>query len=186
MSSFDLTNHFLIAMPTLDDPNFSKTVTYICAHNDEGAMGIVINRPMDIDLSEVFKQMKIETAGNVSNSQAVYLGGPVHRDRGFIVHSPADDWESSIHVTEELAVSTSRDILEAIGAGTGPRNVLVALGYAGWGAGQLEQEMSHNAWLSGPASLGIIFDVPAENRWESAAQTMGIDLSAMSSDIGHA
>jgi putative transcriptional regulator len=186
MSSFDLTNHFLIAMPTLEDPNFSKTVTYICAHSDEGAMGIVINRPMEIDLSEVFSQMHIETGEAEPNSQAVYLGGPVHQDRGFIVHNPADDWESSIHVTEELAVSTSRDILEAIGAGTGPKNTLVALGYAGWGAGQLEQEMAHNSWLSGPASLEIIFDVPAEHRWQSAAAAMGVNLGTMSSDVGHA
>ena len=186
MSSFNLTNHFLIAMPTLEDPHFSKTVTYICAHNDEGAMGIVINRPMDIHLEEVFSQMNIEADGAGLNSQAVYLGGPVHRDRGFIVHSPADKWESSIHVTEELAVSTSRDILEAIGAGVGPRNILVALGYAGWAAGQLEQEMADNAWLSGPAGLEILFEMPAERRWQSAAAAMGVNLGSMSSDVGHA
>jgi putative transcriptional regulator len=185
MSSFDLTNHFLIAMPTLEDPNFSKTVTYICAHNDEGAMGIVINRPIEIGLREVFAQMKIASAAGPI-SQAVYLGGPVHRDRGFIVHNPTDEWESSIHVTEELAVSTSRDILEAIGAGTGPKNTLVALGYAGWSAGQLEQEMAHNAWLSGPATLDVIFDIPAERRWLSAAAAMGVNLGSMSSDVGHA
>jgi putative transcriptional regulator len=186
MDSFDLTNHFLIAMPSLNDPNFSKTVTYMCAHNSEGAMGIVINRPMEMELAEVFEQMSIEFGLCDADQQRVYLGGPVHRDRGFIIHHPATSWESSIHVTSELAVSTSRDILEAIGAGTGPRESLVALGYAGWGAGQLEQEMRQNSWLSGPASLDIIFRTPAELRWQRAAEQMGVNLSAMSSDVGHA
>ncbi|MFT4561049.1 MAG: putative transcriptional regulator [Gammaproteobacteria bacterium] len=186
MDSFDLTNHFLIAMPSLDDPNFSKTVTYLCAHNDEGAMGIVINRPLEIELAEVFLQMNIESELSDSDQQPVYLGGPVHRDRGFIIHRPATPWESSIQVTNELALSTSRDILEAIGAGTGPQESLVALGYAGWGAGQLEQEMSQNAWLSGPASLEIIFNTPAEQRWQLAAEQMGVNMTAMSTDVGHA
>ncbi|MFT4580559.1 MAG: putative transcriptional regulator [Gammaproteobacteria bacterium] len=186
MDSFDLTNHFLIAMPSLNDPNFSNTVTYLCAHNDEGAMGIVINRPLEMELSEVFQQMNIEFGLSDADKQPVYLGGPVHRDRGFVIHHPATKWESSIQVTNELAVSTSRDILEAIGAGTGPRESLVALGYAGWGAGQLEQEMSQNSWLSGPASLEIIFSTPAELRWQRAAEQMGVNMASMSPDVGHA
>lgn len=186
MLSFDLTNQFLIAMPSMGDPNFSKTVTYVCAHNDDGAMGIVINRPLEIDLGEVFKQMNIAGAEPATTSQPVYQGGPVHRDRGFIIHNPAKDWESTIQVTSELAVSTSRDILEAMGQGVGPDATLVALGYAGWGAGQLEQEMRQNAWLSGPASLDIIFHTPPEQRWQCAVAEMGVDLDSLSNDVGHA
>lgn len=185
MNSFDLTNQFLIAMPSMADPNFSRTVTYVCAHNDDGAMGIVINRPAEIDLGDVFAQMKIG-GDNAASTQQVYQGGPVHRDRGFIIHYPALDWDSTIRVTNELAVSTSRDILEAISNGTGPNDTLVALGYAGWGAGQLEQEMGQNAWLSGPAAMEIIFHTPPERRWECAAAAMGVNLGSLSNDIGHA
>lgn len=186
MTSFDLTNQFLIAMPSMADPNFSRTVTYMCAHNDDGAMGIVINRPMEIELGEVFAQMHIDSDDSAANAQPIYEGGPVHRDRGFIIHYPAIDWDSTIRVTDELAVSTSRDILEAMSGGNGPEESLVALGYAGWGAGQLEQEMSQNAWLSGPATLEIIFHTPAARRWERAAASMGVDLGALSNDVGHA
>jgi putative transcriptional regulator len=186
MTSFDLTNQFLIAMPTMADPNFSRTVTYVCAHNDDGAMGIVINRPMEIELGEVFAQMNIEGCDDAASSQPIYQGGPVHRDRGFIIHYPAAEWDSTIRVTDELAVSTSRDILEAISNGEGPEESLVALGYAGWGAGQLEDEMGQNAWLSGPATLEIIFHTPPERRWERAAAAMGVDLGTLSNDIGHA
>lgn len=186
MTTFDLTNQFLIAMPTMVDPNFSRSVTYVCAHNDDGAMGIVINRPLELRLGEVFAQMDIALSDASPGEQPVFQGGPVHQDRGFIIHCPATQWDSTIHITDEIAVSTSRDILEAMSAGEGPRDTLVALGYAGWGAGQLEQEMSQNAWLSGPASTEIIFQTAAARRWESAAAMMGVNLGALSSDIGHA
>jgi putative transcriptional regulator len=186
MLSFDLTNQFLIAMPSMGDPNFSNTVTYVCAHNDDGAMGIVINRPLEIELGEVFTQMNIAGPECAANSQPVYQGGPVHRDRGFIIHYPANDWESTIRVTSEVAVSTSKDILEAMSQGTGPDDTLVALGYAGWGAGQLEQEMGQNAWLSGPATLEILFHTPPEQRWERAVAEMGVDSASLSGDVGHA
>ena len=186
MDNFNLTNHFLIAMPSLEDPNFTRTVTFICVHNDDGALGIVINRPLTVNLSEVFAQMDIECRNPDFNAQEVYEGGPVHRDRGFILHRPVGDWDSSIRVTPDIAVSTSRDILEALGAGSGPSESLVALGYAGWGAGQLEFEMSENAWLSGPAQQEIIFGVPAAERWRLAAAGMGVDIDTLSGDIGHA
>jgi putative transcriptional regulator len=182
----DLTNQFLIAMPALEDPNFSQTVTFVCAHNEEGAMGIVINRPMEIDLGEVFAQMEICADNPKINHRLVFLGGPVHRDRGFIIHNPALDWDSTIKVSPEIGVSTSRDILEAISNGTGPHDTLVALGYAGWGAGQLESEIAQNAWISVPATAEIIFRTAPKMRWASAAAEMGIDLSTMSHDIGHA
>ena len=182
----DLTNHFLIAMPALDDPNFARTVTYVCAHNEDGAMGIVINRPMQIDLGEVFRQLELEAIDPDLNDQVVYQGGPVHRDRGFVLHHPVRDYGSTIQICDEVAVSTSRDVLAAIARGEGPRENLVALGYAGWSAGQLEHEMQQNAWLSGPATLEVLFRAPAEHRWELAAALLGVDLALMSSDVGHA
>jgi len=186
MSTLDLTNQFLIAMPALDDPNFSRTVTYVCAHNEEGAMGIVINRPLNIDLGEVLTQMELESTVPGINTRTVFQGGPVHRDRGFIIHRPAKDWGSTIRVTDQIAISTSREILAAISKGEGPDDLLVALGYAGWGAGQLEEEIARNSWLSGPADLEIIFNAPPAHRWTRAAAHLGVDLSRLSSEIGHA
>jgi len=186
MPKFDLTNQFLIAMPSLEDPNFTRTVTYVCAHSDEGAMGIVINRPLNIDLGEVLSQMKLESEYPSINRRTVFQGGPVHRDRGFVIHHPASEWGSTMRVTNDIAVSTSREILAAISQGNGPVDLLIALGYAGWGAGQLEQEMAQNAWLSGPADLEIIFKLPPEERWASAAAHLGIDLARLSTDRGHA
>ncbi|MGD9602006.1 MAG: YqgE/AlgH family protein [Gammaproteobacteria bacterium] len=186
MDTLDLTNHFLIAMPALDDPNFSRTVTYVCAHNEEGAMGIVINRPLNIELGEVFAQMELESDDPGINACPVFQGGPVHRDRGFIIHRPARDWGSTIRVTEDIAISTSREILAAISRGEGPPDMLIALGYAGWAAGQLEEEIARNAWLSGPADLEIIFKAPPEQRWARAAARLGVDLARLSSEVGHA
>ena len=186
MDNFDLTDHFLIAMPNMEDPNFSRTVTYVCVHNDEGALGIVINRPMSVALNEVFTQMNIECKAQNTREQNIFDGGPVHQDRGFILHRPPGEWDSSIQVNADIAVSTSRDILEAIGKGQGPQDALVALGYAGWGAGQLEFEMGENAWLSGPAQHEIIFNAPPENRWRLAAAAMGVDIESLSGDVGHA
>lgn len=186
MTTLDLTNQFLIAMPSLEDPNFARTVTYVCAHNAEGAMGIVINRPLNIELGEVLAQMELSSEDPAINGQTVFQGGPVHRDRGFIIHRPARDWGSTICVTDEVAISTSRDILAAISRGGGPEELLVALGYAGWGAGQLEQELAQNAWLCGPANLEILFHAPPEARWARAAAHVGVDLARLSHDVGHA
>ena len=186
MSTLDLTHHFLIAMPMLDDPNFSRTVTYLCAHNDEGAMGIIINRPIGIELREVLAQMKLTSDDPAISRHPVFQGGPVHRDRGFIIHRPTDNWDSTIRVTKDIGVSTSRDILEAISNGKGPKETLIALGYAGWGAGQLEYELAQNAWLSAPAAQEIIFRTPPDQRWQEAAARVGVDLSILSNDVGHA
>jgi putative transcriptional regulator len=182
----DLTNQFLIAMPALEDPNFARTVTYVCAHNEDGAMGIVINRPLPLDLGEVLAQMQLEPASPGIAAQGVFQGGPVHRERGFILHRPAVDYGSTIRVSDEIAVSTSREILAAMARGEGPAETLIALGYAGWGAGQLEQEIQQNAWLNGPACADILFHAAAEQRWERAAARLGIDLGLLSSDVGHA
>ncbi|MCC6202008.1 MAG: YqgE/AlgH family protein [Gammaproteobacteria bacterium] len=182
----NLSNHFLIAMPSLADPNFQQTVTLICAHGDEGAMGIVVNRPLPLELSAVLEQMKLSSEDERVNAQQVYEGGPVRRDRGFVVHRPPLQWDSTILVSDEIAVSTSRDILEAISAGKGPESSLIALGYAGWEPGQLETEIAQNAWLSCPADASIIFSMPAEQRWRRAAEQLGIAIDTISRDIGHA
>lgn len=186
MQSSTLTNHFLIAMPSLADPNFHHTVTYICAHNEEGAMGIIINRPLGLELSEILDQMELKTEDKKIAQTPIYHGGPVQSDRGFVLHQPLQQWDSSITVSNKIGVATSRDILKAIAEGKGPDNTFIALGYAGWGAGQLEREIRDNAWLSGPADLGIIFNMPNELRWSSAAALMGVDIEKISGDIGHA
>lgn len=186
MQSSNLTNHFLIAMPSLADPNFHHTVTYICAHNEEGAMGIIINRPLGLELSEILEQMELKTDDKKIARTPIYHGGPVQSDRGFVLHQPLQQWDSSITVSNKIGVATSRDILKAIAEGKGPDNTFIALGYAGWGAGQLEQEIRDNAWLSGPADLGIIFNMPNELRWSSAAALMGVDIEKISGDVGHA
>ncbi len=181
-----LTNQFLIAMPGLEDPNFSRTVTYICEHGEHGAMGIVVNRPSELKLSDVLEHMKIPESRPGSGDQIVYIGGPVEEERGFVLHSRTTSWDSTMTVTDELSITTSRDVLEAIAGGEGPKRSLIALGYAGWGAGQLETELQANAWLSGPADTRILFDLPSEKRWEAAARLLGVDLNLLSTDAGHA
>lgn len=181
-----LANHFLIAMPALTDPNFQQSVTYICEHNEEGAMGIIINRPLDIQLGDVLQHMDIEAEHSQIANQLVYLGGPVQTERGFVIHRPPGHWEAMLRVSESVGVTTSQDILSAIACGSGPDRAVVALGYAGWGPGQLEKELAANAWLSGPADLSIIFDLPWEKRWEAAANLVGVDIHLLSADVGHA
>ncbi|MEJ2609090.1 MAG: YqgE/AlgH family protein [Candidatus Thiodiazotropha sp.] len=182
----NLTNHFLIAMPQLEDPNFFHTVTYICEHSSDGAMGIVINRPMELHLADVFEQLDIPVTTNKIAEQPVYIGGPVQGDRGFVLHDSSTEWTSTLKITSGISVTTSLDILEAIAAGKGPNNNLVALGYAGWGAGQLESEIAQNAWLNGPAESNIIFMRASKERWQAAADLLGVDLNLLSGDAGHA
>lgn len=184
--SLHLRNHFLIAMPTLEDPNFFHTVTYICEHNAEGALGIVINRPTDITLGEMLEQLSITPEPQLNTTVNIYEGGPVQPEHGFLLHSPLGQWSATLPVTEQVALTTSKDVLEAIARGAGPERYLVALGYAGWGPGQLEEEMAANAWLSGPATPEILFDTPAEKRWEAAAALLGVDLRLLSNETGHA
>lgn len=181
-----LTNHFLIAMPGLGDPNFARTVTLICEHSSQGAMGLVINRPTDLSLSDVLEQMEIEKTGTTRLEMPVHLGGPVQNNRGFVVHEPLGHWESTLPITDTLGVSTSRDILVALVQNRGPDRCFLALGYAGWSAGQLEREIADNAWLSGPADNTILFDTPAAARWSAAAHLLGVDLALISGDTGHA
>ncbi len=184
--SSTLANHFLIAMPGLRDPNFSRTVTYVCEHTEQGAMGIVINRPMEIRLGEILEQLDIEVLDPGALDNPIYLGGPVQTDRGFVLHTEGETYDSTLNIAPNICVTTSRDVLEAIAAGKGPASRLIALGYAGWGGGQLEQEMVSNAWLSGPADGDILFRVPAGRRWQAAASLLGVDLNLMSAEVGHA
>ena len=186
MARMDLTNQFLIAMPSLADPNFHRTVTLMCAHSEDGAMGIVINRPLDIKLTSVLDQMSIEATSRDAERIPVLQGGPVQRERGFVIHHPPGDWDAVLRVGDEIGIATSRDILSAVAQGRGPERTAIALGYAGWGAGQLEHELQQNAWLSGPADARIIFDTPYEDRWASAARLLGIDPHHLSGDAGHA
>ncbi|MGD8573823.1 MAG: YqgE/AlgH family protein [Gammaproteobacteria bacterium] len=180
------TNHLLIAMPTLGDPNFSQTVTFICEHTAEGALGIIVNRPLDVQLGDVFEQLSL-TAGDERAAQApVFAGGPVQQERGFVIHRPIGEWEATLQVDDDIGVTSSRDILVAMAEGRGPEQSLVALGYAGWGAGQLEAEVAENSWLSVPADERILFETPSEKRWEEAARLLGVDLNLLSGDAGHA
>jgi len=182
-----LKNHFLIAMPNMSDPNFAHSITYICEHNEEGAMGIVINRPMDVSVGDILAHLKISHYDEAYNDIPVMCGGPVQMERGFVLHrSSLEQWENCQQVDEDICLSSSRDILMAIAHNEGPRQNLVALGYAGWGAGQLDEEMAQNAWLSVKADADIIFDTPYDQRWQAAANLLGIDLNLLSDQIGHA
>jgi putative transcriptional regulator len=181
----NLTDNFLIAMPSLEDPNFQGTVTYMCAHNEDGAMGIVINRPLEIKFGEVLAQLSIDVTDETTHDGAVLHGGPVQTERGFVIHQPSGTWGSVLQVSDTIAIATSHDILHAIAQGKGPERSVVALGYAGWGAGQLEREVLDNAWLNTPADSSIIFDVAAEHRWEQATRMLGVDPSQLVGEAGH-
>src|SRR5262247_1626345 len=161
MSTVNLTHHFLIAMPNMADPYFSKTLTYICEHNDQGALGLVVNRPIDMTLQALFERLSLKLGRAPHADAPVYFGGPVQTDRGFVLHAPAGNWQSTLRVGRHIGLTTSKDILEAVGRGEGPARMLVTLGYAGWSPGQLEQEISQNAWLTVAARDGIIFETPA-------------------------
>jgi putative transcriptional regulator len=180
-----LTNQFLIAMPTLVDPNFFHAVAFLCQHNEEGALGIVINRATSMKLGDIFKQMDIIVTAPASAETPVYAGGPVHQERGFVVHSSGGNWQATLAVSETISLTTSRDVLEAIASGVGPEQYLVALGYAGWGAGQLEKEMLDNAWLNTPCGKQVMFDAPVNLRWTAAAEQIGIDINLLTAPAGH-
>lgn len=182
-----LSNHFIIAMPNLADPYFFHTVTYLCQHSDHGALGIVINRSANMKLGDIFNQMKIPVTSETAANVPVYAGGPVQQERGFVLHSTGEDeWDMTLPISDSISLTTSRDVIEAIALDKGPEFYLVALGYAGWSEGQLEKEMLANAWLSTPYNKGIMFDTPAEMRWKSAANQIGINIKKLTIPAGHA
>lgn len=186
MSSINLTNHFLIAMPNMVDPYFARTLTYLCEHNEQGALGLVVNRPIDLTLKALFERLSLGLEQRDLGDAPVYFGGPVQTDRGFVLHAPPGDWQSTLRVREAIGLTTSKDILEAVGRGEGPQRMIVTLGYAGWSPGQLEHEISQNAWLTVEASDAIIFDVPAEERLPAAMELLGLDFARLSEEAGHA
>ncbi len=181
-----LEGHFLIAMPGMRDPNFSEAVTFLCKHNDDGALGIVINRDSGMSLGEVFEQLGFDSDDNAPDSETVLSGGPVQPDRGFVLHQSDDPFESTVDPAAAVKVTVSQDILRRMAGGRGPAPAVVALGYAGWDAGQLEAEIAANAWLSAPADPSIIFATPLEDRWQAAAALLGIDIRNVTSYSGHA
>ncbi len=181
-----LENHFLIAMPNLTDSYFDKTVTYICEHNDEGAMGLIINLPVDVTLNELLSQLDEDKAYMPTLTQPVLTGGPISPDRGFVLHSPQTGWSSSLALSKDVMITTSKDILMALGSSQEPDHYMVTLGYAGWSPGQLEQEIIANSWLTLAADSEILFRTPIEQRWRKATEKLGINLANLSSDVGHA
>lgn len=181
-----LQQQMLIAMPAMADPNFSRSVTLMCQHNEEGAIGITINRLSGFTLGEILQQLDISCEHEEISSMKVLDGGPVSPDHGFVLHPPEEGFESSIRINDDIMVTTSRDILAAIATGNGPRQFLVALGYAGWRNGQLESEMRANAWLSVPADKVILFDSPLQNRWERAVGKLGVSIDHLHGVGGHA
>ena len=173
-------------MPSLSDSYFDQSVTYICEHDENGAFGIIINHETDITLDEIISDIKIPSPDSTEHNQKLFIGGPVQQDRGFILHEAGGKWKSTLNVNNHISLTTSRDILEAIAKNEGPKDNIIALGYAGWAPGQLEQEFLDNAWLSCPASEQIIFNTPVNKRFQAAADTIGVDMSTISNEAGHA
>lgn len=187
MNASNFTGHFLIAMPNLTDPNFSRTVTYVCQHSAEGALGIVVNRPLtELSIGELLRYLGIAQHDERIGQQPLYLGGPVQPERGFVLHEAGRTWEASLNINPQLTLTSSRDVLEALATGVGPQRFLVALGYAGWQAGQLEAEIADNSWLAAPGDLDVIYATPVEQRWQAAAQLLGVNLGLLAGHAGHA
>jgi putative transcriptional regulator len=182
----NFTRHFLIAMPAMADPRFSRTLTYVCEHNDSGALGIVVNKTTDMTLSSLFEQIDVPLSDVALRRTPVHYGGPVQVDRGFVLHRPLGNWQSTLAVDDDVGLTTSKDVLEAVARGEGPRDVIVSLGYAGWSAGQLEQEIAQNAWLTVAADPEVLFETPVDERLPAAMRLLGIDFSRLSDAVGHA
>ena len=181
-----LQNHFLIAMPNLADSFFYRSVIYICEHDKNGAMGLIINRPTRVMLEELLSLLHIENPSESIKSTPVLFGGPVQKGQGMVIHDQAQSpWKSSLQLTNDIILTTSTDILEALGTDEGPSNALVTLGYSGWSEGQLEEEIMENSWLTVPASHTLLFDTPADQRWHAAAKSIGVDMNLMSNIAGH-
>ncbi|GGA72053.1 UPF0301 protein [Neiella marina] len=185
-----LQGKLLVAMPSLEDPYFQRSVSYICEHNDEGAMGLIINHPIkNLSLSELLSKVQDLHRDDLSSTnleQPIFAGGPVAQERGFVLHTAQPGWSSSLSLNDDLMVTTSKDILQILGTDLEPSKFLVTLGYAGWDAGQLEQEIADNSWLVIPADQSIIFDVDASMRWQASGQKIGIDIASISPQAGHA
>lgn len=188
-SGLNLANHFLIAMPSIQDPIFGGTVVYVCEHNEKGVLGVVINKPTDMTMEVLFDRVDLKLAPGLRSSvvdQPIMFGGPVQDDRGFVLHSPGGRFSSSLTVTDDVAFTTSIDVLEAVASGAGPARMLVSIGYAGWSPGQLEEELSRNGWLTVGADAKVLFDLPIEERYTAAIKLLGIDPLMLATEAGHA
>lgn len=181
-----LTNQLLIALPALAETDFSRSVALVCQHDDGGAMGIIVNRRSEYTIGEVLGQMGVEGGTEHLRAQPVLAGGPVHPERGFVLHDGGPRWDSTLAITDSLFLTTSRDILEAMARGDGPAHAIVALGCAGWGSGQLEHELTENDWLTAPADPDLLFTLPLESRWQAAAHSIGVDFAHLADYSGHA
>ncbi|MGH8853182.1 MAG: YqgE/AlgH family protein [Telluria sp.] len=188
-SGLNLANHFLIAMPSIQDPIFGGTVVYVCEHNEKGVLGVVINKPTDMTMEVLFDRVDLKLSAGLRHSvveQPIMFGGPVQDDRGFVLHSPGGRYSSSLTVTDDVAFTTSIDVLEAVAGGAGPARMLVSIGYAGWSPGQLEEELSRNGWLTVGADARVLFDLPIEERYTAAIKLLGIDPLMLATEAGHA
>ena len=182
----DLSNHFLIAMPNMADPNFGGSVVFIAQHGADGALGVVVNRTMEMDVGALFERIDLERPAAAIAAEPVFYGGPVQPERGFVLHQPVGVWSSTVAVGDSLGLTSSKDVLEAVSGGAGPARMLVTLGYSGWGPGQLEDEISRNAWLTVEANPSLIFDTPVDERFVRAFALLGIDPAFLSAGAGHA
>ena len=188
-AGFNLANHFLIAMPSMQDPVFGGTVVYICEHNDNGVLGVVINKPTDMTMEVLFDRIDLKISDTLDPgvvSEPIMFGGPVQDDRGFVLHTPGARYSSSLTVTDQVAFTTSIDVLEAVAAGDGPERMMVSIGYSGWSPGQLEDEIGRNGWLTVGADAHVLFDLPVEERYNAAIKLLGIDPSMLALEAGHA
>jgi putative transcriptional regulator len=181
-----LVHQFLIAMPSQDDENFGGSLVYIAEHNTRGALGLVINKPTDLSVKKLFSRIELSLPDGELDEPQVYAGGPVQTDRGFVLHTPQGQWGSSIQVSEDIALTSSKDVLEAVSNGDGPKQFLISLGYSGWSAGQLEDEIARNAWLTVPASASVIFATASEDRLASAFGLLGVNPLHLANAAGHA
>lgn len=184
MAMSSLANHLLIAMPSLIDPNFHRAVVYVCEHKADGAVGLIINRPLQFSLNLVFQQMHIESVNN--NIQPLLFGGPLQPERGFVIHRPIGGWRSSLTLHDDVTVTTSNDIMQAIALNKGPKDILVTIGYSGWGESQLEEEVKNNSWLVCPYIPELLYEVPFNERWKYAGASIGVNMHQLSSVVGHA
>jgi putative transcriptional regulator len=193
----NLANHFLIAMPSMHDPVFGGSVVYVCEHNENGALGVVINKPTDMTMQALFEHIELKLEIGIGGFgdfgatppiavKPIMFGGPVQDDRGFVLHTPRGNYSSSLRVTEDVAFTTSIDVLEAVASGDGPHQMMVSIGYSGWGAGQLEDEIARNGWLTVGADPRIMFDLPIEERYVAAIKLLGIDPLMLAAEAGHA
>ena len=186
MDTLTLAHHFLIAMPGMTDPLFTKSIVYVCEHGEQGTMGMIINKPSGIVLAQLLEQIDLPLGNEHANTVPVLFGGPVQPDRGFVLHRPIGNWQSTLTVTDDVALTTSKDILKAVSEAQGPQQLLVSLGYAGWEKGQLEEEIAANQWLTVAAEESVMFDTACEARYDSAIKLLGFDPALLCAEAGHA